>query len=134
MSSGGLVEQMPGGPIAALQAAEPRAATADAEPAYQHAFLSTVMAERGDRRLAQIVVLASAIGFLAATPFAKMPVLRVDAFIPAYEAALILVDAITAVMLFGQFRWSCSPTRRSSKPRSPIWQTTPGMPCPTAGG
>jgi hypothetical protein len=109
MSSGGLVEQMPGGPIATLQAAEPRAATADAEPAYQHAFLSTVMAERGDRRLARIVVLASAIGFLATIPFAKMPVLRIDAFIPAYEAALILIDAITAVMLFGQFRWSRSP-------------------------
>ncbi len=75
----------------------------------QAPFLSTVIASRGDRRLALIVVALSAFGFLAAIPYAKVPLLPVAAFIPAYEAALFLCDAITAAMLFGQFRWSRSP-------------------------
>ena len=80
-----------------------------AEPRYQHAFLSTVIAGRGERRLALIVVVLSALGFAAAIPFAQTTLLRVDAFIPAYEAALALIAAITAVMLLGQFRWTRSP-------------------------
>jgi signal transduction histidine kinase/CheY-like chemotaxis protein len=87
------------------------AATAptDAEPRYRHAFLSTVIADLSDWRLALIVLALSALGFAAAIPFAKIPLPRVDAFIPAYEAALLLIAAITALMLFGQFRWSRSP-------------------------
>ena len=107
MSSERLAEQPPGGYIAELQAA-PRPAAPETEPTYRHAFLSTVLATRNDRRLALVAVTLSALGFIAAVPFAKVPLVRVDAFIPAYEAALILIDAITAVMLFGQFRWSRS--------------------------
>jgi len=62
----------------------------------------------GDRRLALAVLLLSALGFAAALPFARILLYRVDAFIPAYETALILIGAITAVMLFGQFHWSRS--------------------------
>jgi signal transduction histidine kinase len=79
------------------------------EPRYQQAFLSTVIAGPGDHRLALFVVLLSAAGFVAAAPFAKLPLLRLDAFIPAYAAALVLIDAITAAMLLGQYRGSGAP-------------------------
>lgn len=36
-------------------------------------------------------------------PFAKLPLGKVWAFIPAYQSALIVNDLITAVLLFGQF-------------------------------
>ncbi|MGA8402195.1 MAG: MASE4 domain-containing protein, partial [Stellaceae bacterium] len=104
----GLVREPVAGIIAELRGSEPLPAER-ADPAKNHDFLSTALTGRGDKRLALIVVLLSAAGFAAAIPFAKVPLLHVDAFIPAYEAALILIDAITAVMLFGQFRWSRSP-------------------------
>jgi signal transduction histidine kinase len=72
------------------------------------AFLSTVPATRGDRRLALAVVLVSALIFLAALPFAKRQLPQVWAFIPIYESALVINDAITAVLLFGQFGFSRS--------------------------
>jgi len=66
-------------------------------------FLSTLPAGRGERRLALAAVLASAALFLAATPFAKLPLAQIGAFIPIYESALVINDLITAVLLFGQF-------------------------------
>src|SRR5713101_480864 len=66
-------------------------------------FLSTLPAERGERRLALAAVLASVAVFLAAAPFAKMPLAQIGAFIPIYESALVINDLITAVLLFGQF-------------------------------
>ncbi|HWB51853.1 MAG TPA: MASE4 domain-containing protein [Stellaceae bacterium] len=107
----GLVQQPVVNGIAALQGMEAEAEPAwpDREPSFRHAFLSTTQAGRGDNRLALAVVLLSAAGFAAAVPFAKLLLYRADAFIPAYEAALTLIDAITAAMLFGQFRWSRSP-------------------------
>src|SRR5262249_31506560 len=53
-------------------------------------------------------VLASAALFLAAAPFATVPLAPVWAFIPIYESAMVINDLITAVFLFGQFyisRW-----------------------------
>lgn len=41
--------------------------------------------------------------FLAAVPFAKVPLAQVWAFIPSYESAIVINDLITAVLLFGQF-------------------------------
>ncbi len=67
-------------------------------------FLSTLEPERGERRAAFAVVLVSLAGFLAAAPFAKVPLGQVEAFIPIYESALVVNDLITAVLLFGQFR------------------------------
>src|SRR5882762_9231969 len=66
-------------------------------------FLSTLPAERGERRLALAAVLASVAVFLAAAPFAKLPLTQIGAFIPIYESALVINDLITAVLLFGQF-------------------------------
>ena len=66
-------------------------------------FLSTLPAGRCERRLALAAVLASAAVFLAAAPFAKLPLAQIGAFIPIYESALVINDLITAVLLFGQF-------------------------------
>ena len=66
-------------------------------------FLSTRLADRHDRRLATIVVAASAAIFLAAVPFAKVQLPPVVAFIPVYQSALVTNDLITAVLLFGQY-------------------------------
>src|SRR5581483_11198096 len=67
------------------------------------AALSTVAGGRGERRLAYGVVGLSLLVFLLLVPFAKLPLARIEAFIPAYEAALALSDLITVVLLFGQF-------------------------------
>src|SRR5437879_868175 len=66
-------------------------------------FLSTLPAERNERRLALGVVLISATIFLSAVPFAKVPLTPIMAFIPIYQSALAINDLITAVLLFGQF-------------------------------
>jgi signal transduction histidine kinase len=66
-------------------------------------FLSTLPAERNERRLAFGVVLISVAIFLPAVPFAKVPLGPVPAFIPIYQSALAVNDVITAVLLFGQF-------------------------------
>jgi signal transduction histidine kinase len=67
------------------------------------AFLSTLPAGPRARRLALAVVVASAVIFLIAAPFAKRPLGQVWAFIPMYQSALVINDVITAVLLFGQF-------------------------------
>jgi diguanylate cyclase (GGDEF)-like protein len=51
------------------------------------------------------VVAVSALFFAAAAPYATKQLSPVAAFIPAYEAALIVCDLITAVLLFGQFNF-----------------------------
>ena len=65
-------------------------------------FLSTQPAGRRERGVASAVVLVSALLFLAAAPFAKLPLASVPAFIPIYESALVINDLVTAVFLFGQ--------------------------------
>jgi Membrane-associated sensor, integral membrane domain len=67
------------------------------------AFLSTMPAGPGHRRLALAVVLVAATLFLIGLPFASVQLLTVWAFIPIYESWLVIIDAITAVLLFGQF-------------------------------
>ena len=67
-------------------------------------FLSTLPAQRRDRRLAATVVIASSAIFAVAAPFAKVPLAPIGAFIPIYESALVITDLITAALLFGQFR------------------------------
>jgi PAS domain S-box-containing protein len=69
----------------------------------ERVFLSTLPAGRDERRRALAVVLLSLLGFAAAAPFAQVQLARVDAFIPAYQAALAIGDLITGVLLFGQF-------------------------------
>jgi len=67
------------------------------------ASLSTVPAGAHDGRLAIALVILSAVLFVAAVPFVRVPLVKIPAFIPTYEAALAINDLITAVLLFGQF-------------------------------
>ncbi len=66
-------------------------------------FLSTMAASRAQRRFALAIVFLLAAAFLITAPFAAVPLLHTDAFIPAYETALFVEDAITAALLFAQF-------------------------------
>ncbi|HET7343784.1 MAG TPA: PAS domain S-box protein [Methylomirabilota bacterium] len=75
----------------------------------RQAFPSTLPAGRTQRRVALVVILASAVLFLAAVPFARTPLAPVWAFIPAYESALVANDLITAFLLFGQAAFLGSP-------------------------
>ncbi len=65
-------------------------------------FLSTIRAERRDRRLALIAVIISVTIFAVVAPFARLPLPRVWGFIPAYQSALTISDLITAIFLFAQ--------------------------------
>jgi signal transduction histidine kinase/ActR/RegA family two-component response regulator len=77
--------------------------TETALPDGRQVFVSTLLAGPGERRLALAVVLVSGAIFLAAVPFAKVPLGPVWPFIPVYQSALVVSDLITAVLLFGQF-------------------------------
>src|SRR5688572_19347015 len=66
-------------------------------------FLSTLPASDRERRLALHVVLGFVAVFAAFSPFATMPLGEVWAFIPIYEAALVIINVITAGLLYGQF-------------------------------
>src|SRR5580704_12632085 len=65
--------------------------------------LSTLRAGRRERRTAWAVVIVSALAFVAAIPFVRVPLAKLPAFIPSYESALTINDLITAVLLFGAF-------------------------------
>lgn len=60
-------------------------------------------AGRREHRLALWFVGASVGFFLAAAPFAKVPLLPMPAFLPMYQSALVINDLITAVLLLSQF-------------------------------
>jgi diguanylate cyclase (GGDEF)-like protein len=66
-------------------------------------FLSTMPAGPGQRRLALAVVLLAAALFFIGLPFVTVQLPAVWAFIPIYESWLVIIDSITAVLLFGQF-------------------------------
>lgn len=68
------------------------------------AFLLNQPAGRAERRRALAVLLMSAAIFCVLAPWAKLPLTPVAAFIPIYQSALVLIDLITAVLLFGQYR------------------------------
>ena len=67
------------------------------------ALLAMAPAGPEDRRLALGTAVLSLALFVIAVPFAKEPLARVDAFIPAYEAALLITDLMTVVLLLGQY-------------------------------
>jgi signal transduction histidine kinase len=60
-------------------------------------------ASRLQRRRALVIVLLLGAAFIATAPFAAVPLIRSDAFIPAYETALVVEDLITAALLYAQF-------------------------------
>jgi membrane-associated sensor protein len=66
-------------------------------------FLVTALATRPQMRLAAAIAAVALLAFAAAVPFARLPLARMPAFIPAYEAALFFIDLMTALLLFEQF-------------------------------
>ena len=80
------------------------AKTAAAVPEEQHFILSTLSPILAQRRLALAVVLALVAAFVVtAGPLSTLQLGRIDAFIPAYAAAMFVIDSITAILLFAQF-------------------------------
>jgi diguanylate cyclase (GGDEF)-like protein len=71
-------------------------------PKPERLFLSKTVIGRREASYAWAAVLLSALGFIAIAPYATMALPQVQAFIPAYESAMIVCDLITAVLLFGQ--------------------------------
>jgi PAS domain S-box-containing protein len=69
----------------------------------ERAFLASTPADRVQKRLAFAVVIISAIIFLTVLPFVRTPLVKMPAFIASYEAALAIIELITAILLFGQF-------------------------------
>jgi signal transduction histidine kinase len=70
-----------------------------------HEFvLSNVSPSVAERRFALGVVLVLLVVFIiVAGPLSRLPLRRVDAFIPAYGTAIFVIDSITAALLFAQF-------------------------------
>src|SRR4051794_31182425 len=66
-------------------------------------FLATATASALQRRLALGLVLFASISFFAGLPFATVKLARFEAFIPAYDTALFVIDLVTVVLLLGQF-------------------------------
>jgi two-component system, sensor histidine kinase and response regulator len=75
----------------------------DPAPGERQVVLSMLPADRRERVRALAAVLVSSLVFVALAPFARVPLGRVDAFIPSYQSALAVNDLITAALLFGQF-------------------------------
>jgi hypothetical protein len=66
-------------------------------------FLSTIAPGPGQRRLALTVLLVAAALFLVGLPFARVQLPIFWPFIPIYESWLVIIDSITAVLLFAQY-------------------------------
>ncbi len=70
----------------------------------QHFILSRLSPSRAQNRLALAVVLALVAAFIAtAGPLSTLNLGRIEAFVPVYATAMLVNDAITAVLLFAQF-------------------------------
>ena len=67
-------------------------------------FLLNKQASPSQRRRAGAVLIVSILLFGALVPFVRVPLGPLPAFIPIYESALLTNDAVTAVLLFGQYR------------------------------
>ena len=64
--------------------------------------LTTVAASPRQQHVALLAIAVSVLVFIAAAPFAKVPLAPLPPFIPAYEATLVIIDLITAVLLLAQ--------------------------------
>lgn len=66
-------------------------------------FLVTALATQQQKRIAALIAAVALAAFVAAVPFARVPLAKMPAFIPAYETALLLIDLLTALVLLEQF-------------------------------
>src|ERR1700710_620533 len=65
--------------------------------------LTDVAPGRTANIVAVSVIAVSLLTVAVLGPIARTPLLQLDAFIPAYEAALAIIDLITVFLLFAQF-------------------------------
>jgi hypothetical protein len=74
------------------------------EPSDEHQLLlATLPPSKGQIRLALAVVIVLLVAFALTIPFTNKQLPRVDAFIPAFETAIVFNDLVTAALLFAQF-------------------------------
>ncbi len=66
-------------------------------------LLASAPASVRERKTAIAIAAGALLVFAALLPFVRVPLARLPAFIPSYEAALFFIDLITAVLLFDQF-------------------------------
>ena len=67
-------------------------------------LLGSAPAGPADRTRAGIAAALLVAAFIATAPFADRPVLAIPSVIPAYDAAVIVLDLVTAVLLYSQYR------------------------------
>ena len=74
-------------------------------PEEQRLFLSSLSPGLTQKRLALAIVLVLLAIFVLITagPLSRVRLGRVDAFVPAYSAAMLVCDSITAILLYAQF-------------------------------
>jgi signal transduction histidine kinase len=74
-------------------------------PEDQHFIVSTLPPRAAQKRLASAVVLGILVVFalISFGPLKGIHLRRVDAFVPAYAAAMFVCDSITAILLYAQF-------------------------------
>jgi len=80
-------------------------------------FIGTAPASSMHRRLAAGAVAVSALIFVAVIPFAATPLAPLPPFIGVYQAALVVCDLVTAILLFGQARYQRA---------TPLWMLAAG--------
>jgi two-component system, sensor histidine kinase and response regulator len=67
-------------------------------------FVATQAVTPQARRRALGVLCLSVLVFAVLLPWATVPLMPLPAFVPAYQAALVMSDLATAALLFGQYR------------------------------
>jgi signal transduction histidine kinase len=73
-------------------------------------FLSTLPASEQEYRFARWIAVLSFGIFLLCAPFAQVKLAEVWAFIPSYQGAFLVIDLITATLLFAQFAILAAPS------------------------
>ena len=72
-------------------------------PVHKRIVLIDAPPGRSEKITSACLIVATLAAFAIMAPAARMPLQKINAFIPAYEAALCISDLLTAVLLFGQF-------------------------------
>ena len=67
-------------------------------------LLGSAPAGAADRRRAGVAAALLLLAFVVTAPFAGRPLLAIPSVIPAYDTAVIVLDLVTAVLLYAQYR------------------------------
>ncbi len=66
-------------------------------------FVATTPPDRRNRRFAWGAIVVSIVALVAMAPYAGVHLPRMASFIPSYEASLVVIDLVTAVLLLSEF-------------------------------